>query len=139
MIKHLIKDDQFFLSYGDDLSNVNLDALFEFHKMKNKIVTITTVNLKSDFGIININSNNLITKFIEKPLLKDIWINAGFAVLNRNIFNYLKFGELESTVYKLLARKREVCAFKHQGFWHGINTVKDQIYLNKLCFNGKQP
>ena len=138
-IKHLINGDNFFLAYGDDLSNVNLDSLLDFHEQENKIATITTVNLKSDFGVIKINDNNIIIDFIEKPLLNDIWINAGFAVLNKDIFSFLKIGELESSVYKLLASNHNACAFKHTGFWHGLNTVKDQIYLNELYEHGNYP
>ena len=138
-IRNLIKDDNFFLLYGDDLSDINLENLLNFHKNKNTIATITTVNLKSDFGIVEINSNDLVKHFIEKPILNDVWINAGFAVFKKEIFNYLELGELETIVYKRLSEKENISAYKHNGFWHGINTLKDQLYLNKLCINSKPP
>jgi len=138
-IKNKIKDDNFFLLYGDDIADVDLKDLLDFHKNKNTIATITTVNLKSDFGIIEINSNDTIKNFIEKPILNDIWINAGFALLNKEIFNYLELGELESIVYKRLSENGKISAYKHTGFWHGINTLKDQLYLNKLCIGDKPP
>jgi glucose-1-phosphate cytidylyltransferase len=138
-IEHLIKVDTFFFAYGDDLSNVNLEALLIFHARNKKTVTITAVNLRSNFGVIKINEEDSIVDFTEKPILDDIWINAGFAVFNKDIFKLLKYGELEKHVYRLLVKSNNICAFKHKGFWHGINTVKDQIYLNDLYHEGIKP
>ena len=138
-IEHLIKADTFFCAYGDDLSNVNLEALLKFHARNKKTVTITAVNLKSNFGIIKINEEDAIVDFTEKPILIDMWMNGGFAVFNKGIFELLKYGELEKHVYNLLVKNHNICAFKHSGFWHGVNTMKDQNYLNKICLEGKLP
>tara|TARA_Y100000310_G_scaffold334203_1_gene413376 strand:+ start:1576 stop:2286 length:711 start_codon:yes stop_codon:yes gene_type:complete len=138
-IRPLMEGDNFLLAYGDDLSNVDINKVIEFHNEKNKIVTITTVNPRSDFGVIELDKENNITGFIEKPKIKNTWINGGFAVLNTKIFDYLNDGELEDEVYKKLADEKNICAYKHNGFWMGMNTFKDQVELSNLWNSGKHP
>ena len=138
-IKDLIDEDNFLLAYGDDVSDVKLDDVIKAHNNKKSIVTITTVNPISNFGIINIDENNYVTGFIEKPKIKDQWINAGFAVVNKKLFDYLDLGELEDEVYKKLATEKNISAYKHEGFWMGMNTFKDQLELQKLWKTEKCP
>ncbi|MBI2598114.1 MAG: NTP transferase domain-containing protein [Candidatus Diapherotrites archaeon] len=135
-VKKLISDENFFLAYGDDLSNVDLKKLKKFHEKNKKIVTVTAVKMESPFGILETNAKNEIIKFYEKPIL-DYWLNGGYMVLNKKIFNYLKFGELEKEVFEKLVREKEIQAFKHSGEWKTMNTLKDNQELNELWENGK--
>jgi glucose-1-phosphate cytidylyltransferase len=138
-IKEMIDEDNFLLAYGDDVSDVILDEVIKVHNNKGSIVTITTVNPISNFGIIDIDKDNYITGFIEKPKIKDQWINAGFAVINKKLFDYLDIGELEDKVYKKLATEKNISAYKHEGFWMGMNTFKDQLELQELWKTKKCP
>ena len=130
-VKSFLNEENFFLAYGDDLSNVNLKKLKEFHEQSKKIATITAVKIKSPFGVLETNEKNEITKFKEKPIL-DHWMNGGFMVLNRKIFDYLKFGELEKEVFEKLVEESQIQAFKHEGEWKTMNTLKDNQELNEL-------
>lgn len=138
-IKRLIKEDDFFVTYGDDLSDVNINSLLEFHKKNKKIVTLTAVNLESPFGILEFNNKNEVINFREKPKL-DYFMNGGFYVFNRKIFGYIKKGyDLEKDVLRNLAKIKQVAAFRHKGFWKSMNTLKDVIELNELHNKGKSP
>lgn len=134
--KEFIKEDTFFVSYGDDLSDVNIRNLLQFHRKKNKIATLTAVNPISQFGILETNENDEITKFKEKPKLEH-WINGGFFVFNKKIFDFMKDGwDLEKETFEELAKNRQICAFKHEGFWKCMNTFKDATELNELWRKG---
>ena len=133
------KDDDFFLAYGDDVSDVNIKEVLEFHKKNEKTVTLTAVNLKSPYGILDLNGNDEIERFVEKPMLEH-WINGGFFVINKRIFNHLKEGwELEKEVFEKLVKEKDIIAFKHKGFWKSMNTLKDNVELNNLWKKGDAP
>lgn len=135
-VKRLIKDDDFFVTYGDDLSDVNIGSLYKFHKKNKKIVTLTTVNLESPFGILELNNNEVIG-FKEKPKLEH-FMNGGFYVFNKKIFNFMKKGyDLESDVLRDIAKSKQIAAFRHRGFWKSMNTLKDVIELNELYKKGQ--
>lgn len=135
-VKHLIKGDDFFVTYGDDLSDVDLNKLYQFHKKNKKIVTLTAVNLESPFGILELNKDNVIG-FKEKPKLEH-FMNGGFYVFNRKIFNFMKKGyDLEKDILRELAKSKQIAAFKHKGFWKSMNTLKDVIELNELYSKGE--
>ena len=136
-IEHLIKDDNFFVTYGDDLSDVNINKLNEFHKKNKKVVTLTAVNLESQFGILELNKKSEVIGFKEKPKL-EYFMNGGFYIFNKKIFNYMKKGyDLERDVLKEAAKSRQIAAFKHKGFWKSMNTLKDVIELNEMYNKGK--
>ena len=138
-IKDSIKDTTFLLSYGDDLSNVDVNKVIEFHKKANKIVTLTAVPLISQFGIIELNEKCEVTKFREKPKL-DHFINGGFYVMEKKIFDYIKPGyDLEKETFEDLAKDGQIIAFKHNGFWKSMNTLKDVVELNELYNKGIAP
>lgn len=130
-VKSLIKEGNFFLAYGDDVANVNLDKLLKFHEYMGLVVTITVVRMVSQFGLVEIDEENVITEFKEKPLL-DKWMNGGFMVMNKKIFDYLRLGELEKEVFEKLVKLKQICAYKHQGKWRTMNTLKDNIELNAI-------
>jgi len=135
-VKDFIKEDNFLVAYGDDLSDVDINEVLESHRQNNKIVTLTAVNPISQYGILEIDGNEVIG-FKEKPRL-DHWINGGYFVFNKKIFGYLKEGwDLEKEVFKELAKKRQINAFKHVGFWMSMNTLKDVIELNELWKGGE--
>ena len=134
--RHLIKEDDFFVTYGDDLSDVDINALYKFHKKNNKIATLTAVNLDSPFGILELN-NNEVVGFREKPKLEH-FMNGGFYVFNKKIFRYIKKGyDLEKDVLREMAKQRQIASFRHNGFWKSMNTLKDVIELNELYKKGQ--
>lgn len=139
MVKHLIKDDDFFVTYGDDLSDVNINKLYDFHKKNKKVVTLTAVNLISPFGILEFGRKGDVAGFKEKPKL-DYFMNGGFYVFSKKIFSYMKKGyDLEKETFEELAKANQIAAFKHKGFWKSMNTLKDVIELNELCKRGVKP
>jgi len=138
-VREQIKGDDFFLAYGDDLSDVDLEALKKFHLSKGKTVTLTAVPLVSNFGVIDLDMENLVKGFREKPKL-DHWINGGFFCVNKKIFDFLRPGlDLEKDVLPLLAKKGEIAAYKHDGFWNAMNTHKDSQELLAMWEKGDTP
>jgi len=137
-VKDKIRGNSFLLSYGDDLSDVDINKVIELHKEKNKIVTLTAVELVSPFGILEINNNNEVTEFKEKPTLKEL-INGGFYVMKKEIFDHIKKGDdLEKNTLKNLAKQMQIVAFKYRdGFWKSMNTLKDAIELNEMYKEGR--
>ena len=138
-VRNLIKGEDFFVTYGDDLSDVNIKKLYEFHRKNKKIATLTAVNLESPFGVLDLNKKGEIIGFKEKPKL-DYFMNGGFYVFNKSIFDYMKKRyDLEKDVLRELAKIRQVAAFRHNGFWKSMNTLKDVIELNELYKKGTMP
>ena len=143
-IKRYLKDSEhFFLTYGDGLSNINLNKLLIFHKQNNKIATLTAVRPPARFGQLNINKKNEVTKFEEKNQINEGWINGGYFVFNKKIFNYLpkKQSMLEREPINRLTNENQLSAFKHYGFWQCMDTLRDKELLNKIWklkkINGK--
>ena len=129
-LKKYLKKEDFIMTYGDGLSNVDLSALLKFHKKHKKIATVTTVRPPARFGAIFLNKNKII-KFKEKSQMSEGWINGGFFVFNNKIFNYLHDDKtiLERKPLQELARKGQMMAFKHFGFWQCMDTVRDKEIL----------
>lgn len=136
-VKDYIKDENFLVSYGDDISDVNINDVIKFHEQNNKIATLTSVNPICQFGVLDVNDNAEIIGFKEKPKL-EYWINAGYFVFNKSIFDYIKEGwDLEKETFESLARDRQISAFKHKGFWRSMNTLKDVMELNEMWKNNE--
>jgi glucose-1-phosphate cytidylyltransferase len=134
--KYLEGEENFCVTYGDGLSDADLQKLIEFHKSHGKIATLTAVHPHSNFGLLEINDENLITKFQEKPLLRE-WINGGFFVFNRKIFDYLtEDSVLEREPFERLAGENQLAAFQHTGFWKCMDTYKDNVEFNALWDEG---
>jgi len=135
-------DDDFLLTYGDGLADINIKKLIQFHKSNKKIATMTAVQPLGRFGVVEINKkNNLIENFIEKPKGDGTWINGGFFVLKKNIFKYLKD---DTTVWErdpleALSKNKELCAFRHDSFWYAMDTMRDKNYLDNLWNLKKAP
>jgi len=136
-IKDLIDGEKFFVAYGDDLSNVNINNLLEFHNNTNTLATLTTIQPNSQFGVLDLDDKGIILRFKEKDKL-DTWINAGFFVFDKKIFDYYSPGyELEKEVFEKLAADKKISAFRHEGFWKCMNTLKDLREFRSLWNNNK--
>ena len=131
-------DGVFCLTYGDGLSNVNINTLVNFHKKNKAITTLTAVKPESRFGKIVFNGNK-VSKFLEKDVLTENWINGGFFVCQKEVFKYLnkKNSIFESDTLSLLAQKNKLAAYKHKDFWYCMDTLRDKRHLNNiwLCNN----
>jgi glucose-1-phosphate cytidylyltransferase len=133
-------DDSFCLTYGDGLSNVDLNKLINFHKKNKSIATLTAIKPVPHFGKMAFKGNK-VTKFFEKNQKKENWINGGFFVCEKNIFKYLvsKNPIFESKVLSILAKKKLLAAYKHNNFWYCMDTLRDKRYLNDLWLSNKAP
>jgi glucose-1-phosphate cytidylyltransferase len=133
-------DGVFCLTYGDGLSNVNINTLVNFHKKNKVITTLTAVKPESRFGKIVFNGNK-VSKFLEKDVLTENWINGGFFVCQKEVFKYLnkKNTIFESYTLSLLAKKNKLAAYKHKNFWYCMDTLRDKRHLNNIWLCNKAP
>jgi len=135
--KYLKEEEDFFITYGDAVSDVDLKELFHYHKQMGKVATITAVNPAYRFGLVEIEGG-LVKKFDEKPDMKDL-INGGFMVCNKGIFDYLsKEGDciLEQEPIRKLVKEGELAAYLHKGFWQCMDNQKEVNELNDLWGKG---
>ena len=140
-LERYVKSDNFHLTYGDGVSNINLNELDRFHMKHGNIGTITGVHPPSRFGEMLIEGDNVI-HFEEKPQLSTGIINGGFFVFNRKFFDYLisddkcdfEFGPLQK-----IASEKKLKVFKHDGFWQCMDTIRERDYLNSLWESGSPP
>jgi glucose-1-phosphate cytidylyltransferase len=130
----------FCLTYGDGLSNVNIGKLIQFHNKNKSIATLTAVKPIPHFGKL-IFKGNKVAKFLEKNQNKENWINGGFFVCEKKIFNYLNRKNLifESDVLSYLANNKKLAAYKHKDFWYCMDTLRDKRYLDSLWLSKKAP
>jgi len=138
-VRKYVNDEVFMCTYGDGLANVDLKELLNFHQSHGKIATVTAVRPVSRFGVLDMEENGIIKAFREKPQA-DGWINAGFFVFNRRIFEYL--GEnsiLENDPLVELSRDGELMAYRHNGFWQPMDTYREFVMLNDLWSNNSAP
>ena len=133
-LKNILKEDNFMLTYGDGLSNVNIKKLLEFHINHKKIATVTAVRPEARFGNIKISKNNLVESFIEKPRTDIGLINGGFFVFTRKIFDYIKDNKtiLEKFPLETLSKEKNLKAYHHKGFWQCMDNIRDKNYLESL-------
>lgn len=125
------EDEDFMVTYGDGVGNVNIRELLQFHQKKNKIGTIIGVHPRSKYGLLRTDKRGVINEFIEKPVLHE-WVNGGFMIFKKEFLKYLRPGEMEHHALKRLIRKRELSLFVHDGFWHSMDTYPDVDNLNRL-------
>lgn len=140
-IKKYLKDN-FLLTYGDGLSNVNINELIKFYKKEKKIACLTGVQPSGRFGSLKVLQNsNLVEDFVEKPIGDGGWINGGFFVLNKKIFSHIENDQsiLETDVLPNLAKNKQVSVFKHKRFWYAMDTLRDKNYLLNLWNTNKAP
>jgi len=133
-----IGKETFMITYGDGLSNVNLDKLLKFHRKNKKMVTVTAVRPPARFGALKIIGNN-VKRFKEKSKLDEGWINGGFFVMQPELLDYIKNDQtyLEREPLEKLTKKKQLSAFKHSGFWQCMDTKRDKDKLDKVFKNKK--
>jgi glucose-1-phosphate cytidylyltransferase len=139
--KTIVGNETFMLTYGDGVADVNILELLKFHKSHGKAITVTAAQPEGRFGALDIGENNIVKTFKEKPKGDGGWVNAGFFVCEPKVFDYI---EGDSTVFEeeplqKLAEDGELYAFKHQGFWKAMDTLRDKLELQKLWDSGKAP
>lgn len=135
-----IANKSFMLTYGDGVSNVNIKDLVEFHKANKTSATMTAIQPAGRFGALDIKTD-LVNEFVEKPAGDGNWINGGFMICEPKILDLI---ESDSTIFEqyplqTLAEKKELSAFKHNGFWQCMDTLRDKTALNDLWDQGKAP
>jgi glucose-1-phosphate cytidylyltransferase len=132
-LKHLITDDNFLLTYGDGLSNVNINDLIKLHKSHGKMATVTAVRPNARFGELDIQNNN-VKSFKEKPQIAHGWINGGFFVFKKEFIDLINDDKtvLEAEPLEKVANNGELVAHKHDGFWQCVDTPRDKEFLDKI-------
>lgn len=133
-----IGDDQMFCAtYGDGLADIDLQKLLEYHRSHGRIATLTAVHPHTHYGFLKLDDTGAITEFEEKPQLRD-WINGGFFVFDRRVFDYLDDNStLEREPFERLAREGQLMAYQHTGFWKCMDTYKDSLEFNQLWDTGR--
>ena len=128
----IINNETFMITYGDGLSDVNINKLVKFHKKNKKIATLTAVRPPARFGAVKLNGNK-VSYFKEKSKLDEGWINGGFFVMEPTIFKYISGNKtfLEKEPLVNISKKKELVAFRHEGFWQCMDTKRDKELLEK--------
>jgi len=137
--KHIESDD-FFVTYGDGVSNINLKSLYEFHMKSLKIATVSAVRPPSRFGELSLNGDN-VESFEEKPQMNDGYINGGFFVFNKKLFGFLEDDDncdLEFGALQKIAELGQMNAFRHNDFWQCMDNIREKNYLNQLAKEGNE-
>jgi glucose-1-phosphate cytidylyltransferase len=135
-VQKYIGNEDFMLTYGDGVSDVDLKSLLQFHKSHGRIATVTAVQPEGRFGSMEINKEGIVDHFKEKPKGDDKWINGGFFVLKTEVFNYLE-GNVDDVMWEegpmqRLANDHQLAAYRHQGFWKCMDAMRDKIELEAL-------
>ncbi len=142
VIKYIGNED-FMLTYGDGVADVNIKELVEFHKKNNKIATVTSIQPDARFGGMDIAANGNVNAFREKSKADAQWINGGFFVLKPDVFNYLK-NDMSNVMWEdgpleKLTADNQMVAYKHRGFWKCMDALRDKIELNELWESNNAP
>jgi glucose-1-phosphate cytidylyltransferase len=140
-VQPYIGDQDFMLTYGDGLANINIASLLAFHQKHGKIATVTAVQPEARFGGITMAEDGLVTAFKEKPKGDGKWINGGFFVLRPEVFRYLD-GDVDDIMWEdapmeELSRDRQLVAYKHSGFWKPMDAMRDKLELETLWQNSQ--
>ena len=134
-------DDTFCVTYGDGLSDVNINNLISFHKEKKSLATLTAIHPPERFGVLDL-SGDYVSEFHEKHTSESSWINGGFFVFEPEVFDYLQDGDmtiLERAPLETLSKEQKLTAFKHNGFWFPMDTLRDKRHLENLWSAKKAP
>ena len=141
-VRNYIGDETFCLTYGDGVTDVNIKELIDFHRDQKALATLTAVQSPGRFGAFTLEQNqHKISAFKEKPKGDGAWINGGFFVVEPSVIDYIKD---DSTVWEReplekLAHNGELAAYRHQGFWHPMDTLRDKNVLEELWQSGRAP
>jgi len=139
-LKKFVGNEPFMLTYGDGVANIDIDALLKFHKSHGKIVTLTGVRPSARFGDLEFDGNQVVS-FEEKPQLHEGWINGGFFVCQPELLEYIDNDNqmLEREPLERIVNDGELMAYKHEGFWHCMDTRRDHELLESLWESGAPP
>ncbi len=141
-VREYLNQEPFMLTYGDGVSNVDINETLKFHQENGKIATITAAKPAGRWGTIQISDDNgLVETFQEKNKTDQAWVNSGFAVFEQELFKYLvnENEQLEREPFDRLVEDRQIDAYKHYGFWHAMDTVNDRKVLEKYWESGMAP
>jgi glucose-1-phosphate cytidylyltransferase len=140
-IEELANEKSFLLTYGDGLSDVDLNELIKSHQESNATVTLTAVIPKGRFGLLDIRSDSKVISFKEKAENDSSWINGGFMVVEKEIFRYICGPDsvLEKDVLEAVVKNDSLNAYKHNGFWQSMDTLRDKEYLEHLIYHKDTP
>lgn len=130
-LRHML-EATFMATYCDGLGEVDIHSLIRFHRSQGALATITSVPLRSQYGVIEPDGNGRVVGFTEKPVLSEYWINGGFFVFEEEVFKHWEGQNLEREVLPALARAECLHMYRHNGFWRSMDTYKDQQQLNEL-------
>ena len=139
--KNMIGNQPFLLTYGDGLSNIDINKLVSFHQNHDGLVTMTSVQLASRFGILEIGENNLVTRFNEKPKKNEAWINGGFFICDPEVIKYIKNDSttFEKDPLSNLSKDGKLFTYRHHGFWKCMDTLRDKRELDTLAKSDSPP
>ena len=138
-LERWLKNETFMATYGDGVGNVDLQELVRFHRSQGKLVTVTAVRPPARFGGLNLKDGQV--RFTEKSQANEGWINGGFLVLEPSVLQYISGDttSLEAEIMERLAAEGQLAAFKHEGFWQAMDTIRDVKMLESLWQSGKPP
>lgn len=138
-IRNYVGDETFMMTYGDGVGDVNIEALINHHKKNGRYVTVTAVQPEGRFGALNLDKNDDVLSFLEKPVGDGAWINGGFFVLEPQVFDYIKSDDTlwENEPLQNLAKEGHLSAYRHCGFWKPMDTLRDKKEMEELWALGK--
>jgi glucose-1-phosphate cytidylyltransferase len=140
--RYLGDDENFFLTYGDGVGDVDVNAALKFHTQHGKALTLTAVHPPGRFGELSLEAGNVVRAFNEKPQAESGWINGGFFVASRRVFDYLEVGDevmFEQEPMRRITSERQLVAYRHEGFWQPMDTFQEFTLLNRLWSEGNAP
>jgi glucose-1-phosphate cytidylyltransferase len=131
-------DETFLLTYGDGLSDIDLNELIKFHSNSNSTVTLSAVKPEGRFGVLNLDNNDFVTSFREKNIDDNSWINAGFMVVEPDIFDSIEndLSVFETDTLNKLVKINKLSAYRHSGFWQCMDTLRDKHMLERIYSSG---
>lgn len=141
-VADFLGDEDFCFTYGDGVSNVDVGRLMRFHRAHGLMATVTAAQPPGRFGAIQMGGDGVrVTRFEEKPAGDGAWINAGFFILSPKVIDYIDSGSSvwEREPMERLAKDGQLAAFRHSGFWHPMDTLRDKLYLDNLWSTGRAP
>ena len=138
-VSKYLGNKDFCFTYGDGVSDVNIKELIKFHKKNKKLATVTAIKPPEKFGVLKIDKNNIVEGFFEKQQGLDNYINGGFFVLSPKVIKFISGDDIswEREPMEHLAKIKQLSSYKHKGFWHPMDTLRDKRYLEDLWNSGK--
>ena len=137
-VREYLDEERFFVAYGDDVGDIDLTALVDFHRGHGRLATITAVQIRLPYGVVEAGADGLVNGFVERPLLER-WINGGFMLFEKQTLDLMASGDdvdLERDVLPELAQMGQLMIYRHHGFWQSMNTMKDNLQLEELWRKG---